>query len=212
MSQDHVFSTANRRNLANTINTAPHGSHVSYQVSLAYGSAWTLLFFFFFDFILLALEFINLFKELWSPSGNAVYLCCQGVSSHCMLGNLCAEQEDKLWNGGFSSILMHIHFKIVSLLCHWGQQEQCGSFSSHFCFSALLVPKEPESWWDAGLPRQVKAALPLPKAFWGTNEGLLYLSQAAREAFNACVKLVTLGGVISKFLELKAHVLQTLKG
>lgn len=109
---------------------------------------------------LLALEFISLFRELWSPSGDN--LCCQGVSSHCMFGNPCAEQEDKLWTDdtrGCSSLLVYTHFKTVSLLHHWGQQEQCGSCSPHFSFAACLVPKEQESWWDAGLSRQVKAAL-----------------------------------------------------
>lgn len=160
---------------------------------------------------LLALEFISPFKELRSPSGDT--LCCQGVSSHGMLGNPRAEQEDKLkwWYKGMQ-FPSHVHsFQKTQVAASWGQQEQCGSFSSHFSFSAFLVPKEQESWCDAGLPRQVKAALLLPRAFWGTSEGLLYFCQAAKRLFNVCVKLVTPGGVIFKFLELKAQVLARFK-
>ena len=46
---------------------------------------------------LILLEFISPFKELWSPSGHTS--CCQGVSSRCVLGNPCTEQEDKLRSG-----------------------------------------------------------------------------------------------------------------
>lgn len=42
---------------------------------------------------LLVLEFISPFEELWSPLEDTLW--CQGVSSHRVLGNPCAE-EDKL--------------------------------------------------------------------------------------------------------------------
>lgn len=54
------------------------------------------------------------------------------------------------------------------------------------------------------LPMPGESSTPVPQSF-------LYLSQASRKLFNVCVKLVTPGGVIFKFLELKAQVLARFK-
>jgi len=78
-------------------------------------------------------------------------------------------------------------------------------------FQHCWYQRQREDWWDAGLPPQATAALQLSRVLWGTSRGLLGLCWAARWLFNGCVKLVTPGGVIFKFLELKAQAFARFK-
>lgn len=160
---------------------------------------------------LLVLEFISPFEELWSPLEDTLW--CQGVSSHRVLGNPCAE-EDKLWSGdirGCSSLLMDTYLAKVSLLCHGVSRSNLVHSVQFLAFQHSWYQRQWEGWWGAGLPPHVKAALLLSRVFWGTSGGLLGLSQAAKWLFNGCVKLVTPGGVILKFLKLKAQVFARIK-
>lgn len=90
----------------------------------------------------------------------------------------------------------------------WGEQEQVGSFCSIFSFSVLLVPEATGGLMGCWLTNPGKSSNPALQSFLGN----CWLLAGCKVPFNDCMKLFTLGGVMFKFLELKAKIFTRSKG